>query len=1410
MRNVTRRFAVIAALAAGMVHVGPGDAAAPARTTYMIALRDASLVAEAQQRAHAQRAGTNALAGQKRAMREALKASASATYLRGLDTARNKVLDLGSRLVGRRLSPAQIYRYATNGMALDLTEAEAAQIAQLPGVAAIRKERIEHLHTDAGPQWIGADALWNGQVGGIAASKGEGVVIGVIDTGINSGHPSFAANGPDGYAIANPRGHFLGLCATGQAACNNKLIGIYDYTDEGSLGFDTVGHGSHVSGIAAGDAITATLHGMTANVTRPVSGVAPHANLIMYKACDSQTIAGESGTCKESWLIQAIDQAIADDVDVINYSIGGGTVDPYVLLADKTSDVYAFYSARAAGIVIAVSAGNDGPTPGTLDEPGNAPWVIGVANASHNRRFVNALSGLSGAPDAPADLFGQSLSGGVGPATIVYAGDYGNALCGTGTSEGVTPNGASNPFPAGTFHGEIVVCDRGIYARVEKGYNVLAAGAGGMVLANAQSDGESVVADDHFLPAVHLGYSEGQALKQWLTASGTHSGIITAAGASLANAFGDILDSSSSRGPYGFSGGILKPDITAPGQNILSAAPNGSGLAILTGTSMASPHVAGSAALVLGVHSDWDPSQVESALLGTALANSVRLQDGASLASPLDAGTGRVRPALAANAGLYLQVAAADFLAAAGSFSVQTPINHGDLRTVNRLGMQDEHCFQSCTFTRTVTDMSAGGTWQATTSAAGGTQISVTPATFTLAAGASQALTITVDVSDPHLPGTWTNGSILLHKVSGGSAASDTALTAAVYADPGTPPAFQEISANAPSGSAFVNLTGLPALPIAEFAATTLDAGQATQLTMTADATPGDPYGLPKTGEKFILVPYFESARFATCPGGMTQCYSQTGIVVIEVGAFDAPAINLYAGIDTDGDGQPEAGEQLCAASVSSGDPLVARCVIDLSKVQGNVWALVQVPQGVNGVQYHVSVNAAAPLIGKLGSGGVVSATSGVVATGPGHVPPLQTFPLRVSWPGLGVAGLSNGRYFGAVFIDGAPNLQGLSGMLPFALTVDDAGVDAADALLPIGIRNVTLTGMQPAMHRFIDVPPGAALLEIDSALTTGALGTASFGFVRDDFPAFSASPQIAAAPSQGAAVSWTLSSTQTTNSATIPVTPGRWYLTSQYDNSNPTSVQISTQLNYTGAAATGIAPGAYYNPQRSGQGIFVSQASGQQALDWYTYLEDGTPTWYTAQATLPDPAGAAWVAPLQRVNWDGNEVNSRITVGQVVLTPVSASDLIFSWNLDGVTGSERFTRLGAGTCPNFNGATTNFNGAWYAPGDPGYGMDVVALPDLQFAAFYFYDALGIARWGSGSASPFAASSSIALTQNQGFCPVCAYVAVTTQPLGALTVNYASAGNGTYASDLALKTPLSGAWNVDQPIVRLTGTSSCP
>lgn len=1374
-----------------------------AEHVYIVRLGGESMVDFAAQRA-ASRGLVATMGSRKLAMRVELGSAALAAHRDGLDSARRQLIDRAQSEFGRTLTPTQVYRYAVDGMAVRLNDGEAARLAALPSVLSVRRQRYEHVLTDAGPEWIGADQLWNGQITGIPATKGEGVVVGVIDTGINPTHPAFAATGPDGYTIKNSRGHFFGLCVTGEATCNNKLIGIYDFTNEGTKGVDSVGHGSHVSGIVAGDAMTNALQGNTVSLPRFVSGVAPHANLIMYKACVAPSADNPDGNCAESDLVAAIDQAIADSVDVINYSIGGDSIDPYQLLHQSDTDAAAFLRAREAGIVVVAAAGNEGPGAGTIDEPGNVPWVIAAANATHDRRFVNSIGNLSGVAGAPPDLVGVGYTAGYGPKPIVYAGDYGNALCGTGPST-YPPTGASNPFSPGTFNGQIVVCDRGIYARVEKGFNVKLAGAGGYILANAASDGESIVSDDHYLPAVHLGYAEGKALKDWLKIPGTHTGTISGVRAELKDSYGDILNASSSRGPYGFGGGVLKPDVTAPGTDILSAARTGSGLALMTGTSMASPHVAGSAALLISAHPDWSPAQVESALLGTALAGSVRLQDAVTPASPLDAGAGRVQPATAAIAGLYLPLSAADIRA-------QDPSRGGNPGNLNKTGLESEDCAGHCGFTRTVTDMSDGGSWQVTTSVTSGAKLSVSPAQFTLAPGASQMLKISVDVSDPRLPGSWVDGRVVLHKSGGGRNASDTALTLAVYAATGTSPSFRQINSAGPAGKTTITLSGLTALPQATFATTSLEPASVSHLSLGVDSDTSHLYAtFPGTGKQFVLFPLNGVAGDAT-PDGAGGVRGR--VFIVEISASDALRVDLYAGIDSNGDGQPNQSEQACQASGVSGSS--ARCVVDLRNAPTtavNAWALVDIPPGSSSIQHSVTLSGAVPLVGTPTGNGYDNSAGTLVVTGPGHVDDGGSFPLHLVWgPVLDSANqaILPGTYYGAILIDAVPGLNGQVGYMPFSLVQTAGGNDATDPLEPDAMRSLVVEPGESLSHRFVDVAGSATLHVSTTYVDSTHTGAVNFYVVRSNFPSASSSPQIAAAPPAATgSAQWTLGNGVNSKDVTIPVSAGRWYIVATNSANREAAVTLRTRLDSNATVAL-PAPAAYYNPQRSGHGIYLSQAGAQQVVYWYTYHDDGTPVWYGSTALSPGGGDPVWQAPLYTNTWDGSAINATTVLGDVIITPIDASDFVYSWHLDGSGGSERFTRIGyTDACVGLNGSQVHLDGQWYAPTQSGYGMDVLALPDFQNDTFYFYDSLGMPRWAAGSAAPFAASSTMDMYQLAGFCPSCTYSATSPSKIGTLSVRYDDARTGRYTAHLSLQPPLSGTWDSDRPTVRITGATTC-
>ena len=528
-----------------------------------------------------------------------------------------------SQALGRAINAVYQYYNANNGIAARLTADEAETVRQLPGVSFVQPDFMRQLHTDAGPSWVGATPIWDGT--GFPATQGEGIIVGVIDTGINPSNPSFAAVGPvDGYQHTNPLGPstYLGVCDPGNTSpppgvspydpafpCNDKLIGVWGYTEVSSGDpVDDDGHGSHTASTAAGNRVNAAIVAPTYSDSVAISGVAPHANIIAYDAC------GNDG-CPDSVTSLAIDQAVADGVDVINYSLGGPPLDPWMYYG-----TVAMLNAREAGIFVATSAGNSGPGSETVGSPADAPWVATVGNSTHNRAYINSLVGMTGGATSPADMEGKGFTSGFGPAPIIHASELGDAQC-------------LVPFDPGICSGQIVVCDRGDIDRVEKGTNVLACGAGGLVLANEERHGESTVADPHYLPAVHIGYQDGEVLRSWLADnSGVTNATITGANKVLETERADIMAGSSSRGANPSVPDIIKPDITAPGTDIIAASGVGDPVppewGFKSGTSMASPHVAGSAALLMVLHPDWEPAEIQSAITSTGRL-SVRKEDGA-------------------------------------------------------------------------------------------------------------------------------------------------------------------------------------------------------------------------------------------------------------------------------------------------------------------------------------------------------------------------------------------------------------------------------------------------------------------------------------------------------------------------------------------------------------------------------------------------------------------------------------------------------------------------------------------------------------------------------------------------------------------------------------------------------------
>ncbi|MBT8098976.1 MAG: S8 family serine peptidase, partial [Gammaproteobacteria bacterium] len=619
-----------------------------------------------------------------------VNSSASQAYSAFLRDSQDAFVADCEAALGHSIDVPHSYQYAYNGVAMVLTEDEAKTVGEVAGVKSIERERMEVPMTDAGPEWIGAKDVWRDPHG----SQGEGAVIAILDTGINSDHPSFAAVSGDGYEHKNPLGHGNyvpgSYCdTTDPYFCNDKLIGAWSFVP-GDVNYpvpeDSDDHGSHTASTAAGNKIAnATLYAPTTSMTRKVSGVAPRANIIAYDVCVV--------SCPGSALLAAVDQVVIDasnlpdGIHALNYSISGGN-SPY-----NDSVEIGFLNATAAGVYVATSAGNAGPGAATTGH--NSPWVSATGASTHNRKIENSVVEMTSDGDSLADIVGAGFTSAYGPAKIINSADLeadypGSTLCGLGVIGDFNP-----PWPAGTFNGEIVACTRGTFGRVEKGSNALAAGAGGYIL---MDNGSGIVGDAHVLPGVHITQADGAVLADWLANNENPMGSIAGFSLSLDDANGDIMAGFSSRGPNS-SIDVLKPDVAAPGVNVMAAVSSFTGVlapeyGFLSGTSMASPHNAGAGAL-LAAATDWTPMEIKSALMLTSGNARTLKEDGVTPTDHFDVGAGRIDVSRALKTGLVMDETPLNMWLA-------NPALGGDPKSLNLASMQDGNCVGKCGWIRTV------------------------------------------------------------------------------------------------------------------------------------------------------------------------------------------------------------------------------------------------------------------------------------------------------------------------------------------------------------------------------------------------------------------------------------------------------------------------------------------------------------------------------------------------------------------------------------------------------------------------------------------------------------------------------------------------------------------------------------
>lgn len=662
------------------------------------------------------------------------------------------------------------YDHAFHGFATKLSRAQAEALESMEGILGVYPETVYELHTTRSPTFLGL----NGNDGSewSVAEQSVDVVVGVLDTGVWPESPSFADDGMKAVPV-----EWKGECEAGTkfnaSHCNKKLIGARFFCKgyEAGLGpinemkeyrspRDQDGHGTHTSSTAAGSLVPdASLMGYARGNAR---GMAVRARVAVYKVC------WKSG-CFSTDILAGLDRAVQDGVHVLSLSLGGGAV-PYY----KDGIALGAFGAMEKGIFVSCSAGNSGPDPMTLANV--APWITTIGASTLDRDFPSPVVLGNGAMYNGVSLYsGKGLPAGKLP--LIYA---------VNASNGNTSNLClENTLDPKLVMGKIVLCDRGISARVDKGNVVKTAGGAAMILANTAANGEELVADSHLLPAAAVGRKNGDLIREYVNTNLNPTATIQFLGTVLGIKPSPVVAAFSSRGPNSMAPQILKPDVVAPGVNILAAWTGAAAPSeletdrrrvkfnIISGTSMSCPHVSGVAALLKAAHPDWSPAAIRSALMTTAYTvdNSGRpLRDVATGAdsTAFDHGAGHVNPQKALSPGLVydmdvqdyvdflcalsytanqiLMIAKSNVTCSRKAIANRNPgnINYPSFAVVFGVNENDKSSGTVVRYTRTVTNVGASGSkYRVAVSAPATVTVSVKPRTLVFGA-VNQKLSYTV------------------------------------------------------------------------------------------------------------------------------------------------------------------------------------------------------------------------------------------------------------------------------------------------------------------------------------------------------------------------------------------------------------------------------------------------------------------------------------------------------------------------------------------------------------------------------------------------------------------------------------------------------------------------------------------
>ncbi|XP_073290832.1 cucumisin-like [Primulina huaijiensis] len=600
------------------------------------------------------------------------------------------------------------YKRSFNGFVAKLTEEEKNKIASLDGVVSVFPSTKKQLHTTRSWDFLGFPEK------SPRSGKESDIIVGMLDTGIWPESASF-----DDKGLGPPPSKWKGSCqSSSNFTCNNKIIGAKYYHSEGPISppdipspRDSEGHGTHTASTAAGESVAgASLYGLGSGTVR---GAAPSARLAVYKICWSDD-------CSDADILAAFDDAIADGVDIISISVGG------FFPSDYFEDPIAIgaYHAMKNGVLTSNSAGNSGPGPESIVN--FSPWSLSVAANVIDRKFLAKVQLGNGKTYEGVSVNTFDLEGSSYPLT------YGRGC------ESLDPEAVKDT---------IVLCDV-----LNDSEPAARANATGTIM---QDNGFKDYAFSFPLSASYLGSRDGaEVFKYFNTTSKPTATIFKSTAVNETSA--PFVVSFSSRGPNPITNGVMKPDLSAPGVDILAAwseATTVTGLPedtrvvpynIISGTSMSCPHASGAAAYVKSFNPTWSPSAVKSALMTTATPMSVKTNIDAEFAY----GSGQINPLKAKSPGLIYDMAESDyisFLCGQGYSSKNLKLITGEditcssakNATVYDLNYPSFTTFAtsgtsaSGTFHRTVTNVgSATSTYKAIVSGPSGVSITVNPSTL--------------------------------------------------------------------------------------------------------------------------------------------------------------------------------------------------------------------------------------------------------------------------------------------------------------------------------------------------------------------------------------------------------------------------------------------------------------------------------------------------------------------------------------------------------------------------------------------------------------------------------------------------------------------------------------------------------